>query len=204
MENKIFVFDFGNVLVRFDPETILSPYLGDKKDISFVAKILFDRLYWDRLDAGTIEDEELLESVCRKLPAKLRAPATEAYNNWYYHLPEIEGMKEIVLSLKERGHRLYLLSNISKGFAERSDEIDILRPFDGCVFSAVCGFVKPSKEIFDHICKKYAFNPADALYIDDSPKNVKGGKNFGLNTYLFDGDSFKLKQFIEHYLNEDK
>ena len=57
---KNLVFDFGNVLVLFSPEYIVSQYLPDGEDKRLIVEILFDRLYWDKLDDGSISDEELM------------------------------------------------------------------------------------------------------------------------------------------------
>ena len=55
---KNVVFDFGQVLVHFDPSYMVGRYVSDEEDAALIAEVLFDRLYWDRLDAGTISDAE--------------------------------------------------------------------------------------------------------------------------------------------------
>ena len=57
---KNLVFDFGNVLVRYEPEYMVSQYVSDPEDKRLLAEVLFDRLYWDALDEGTITDEEVV------------------------------------------------------------------------------------------------------------------------------------------------
>ena len=57
---KNVIFDFGNVLVKYDPVYIVSGFSDNQEDIQAVASVLFDRLYWDRLDEGTIEDSEVV------------------------------------------------------------------------------------------------------------------------------------------------
>ena len=198
MHNK-FIFDFGQVLVHFNPEIIVRPYISDKDDSNLVQRVLFDRLYWDRLDAGTIEDEEVIRLSCGRLPERLHNSVREIYENWYYNIPEVDGMRELLSDIKKGGGKLYLLSNISKGFAEHSHEIEILKPFDGMVFSATCGYTKPSIEIFNYICKKYDLEPNETLYIDDNKKNIEGGQSIGLKTYLFDGNTSELRAAIEEF-----
>ena len=62
---KNIVFDYGNVMVRFEPSYMVGRYVCDREDAALLEKVVFDRLYWDRLDAGTITDEETLRE-CRK------------------------------------------------------------------------------------------------------------------------------------------
>ena len=194
---KNVIFDFGQVLVRFDPIYMTSRYVSDEDDVRDVANVLFDRLYWDRLDAGTIEDEEVVRLASQRVPQRLRGAIADVYYNWIYNIPEIEGMREAIAICREKGFGVYLLSNISHYFADRKEEIPILSLLDGYVFSAQCGCVKPSREIFAHTCDKFGLDPSQTLFVDDSEKNIKGAIDFGLNGYLFDGDSEKLCAYLK-------
>ncbi len=200
MKLKNVIFDFGQVMVRYDPHYITTQYVGDPTDAALIEEILFDRAYWDRLDAGTITDEELLTSAHARLPQRLWEAADSIYGNWFRHLPEIGGMRELVRELKEAGLRVLLLSNISKGFAAHADEIPCLAEFDGCVFSAVVGLVKPHREIFAHICNTYGLSPTETLFVDDSEKNIRGSEAYGIAGYLFDGDAEKLTAYLRALL----
>ena len=193
---KNVVFDFGQVLVRFSPEYITAPYVGDEKDRALVAKALFDRALWDPLDAGTITDEEVVASAAARLPERLRENAEKAYYNWPWRLPEIEGMRKLAVRLKEMGARLFVLSNISTYFAAHRDAAPILDLMDGCVFSAVCGHTKPGAAIFEHLCSTYSLDPAETVFIDDNPANAAGAEAFGISAYRFDGDVEKLSEFL--------
>lgn len=194
---KNIIFDFGQVLVHFEPEYMVSKYVKDPEDVELLKTVLFDRLYWDKLDAGTITDNEVLQLSYKRIPERLWNVAKEIYYNWIYNIPQIEGMEEVVQYLKKSGKNLYLLSNISKYFAEHSEEIHILKYFDICVFSACCGHIKPDKEIFKYVCKKCNCIPEETIFIDDNVNNIEGAKNCGINTYLFDGDVNKLNTYIK-------
>lgn len=191
------IFDFGNVLVRFEPSYMVGKYVDDENDRRLLEEVVFDRRYWDRLDAGTISDEEVVAACRERVPTRLHPAVERIYYNWIYNIPEIEGMRELVKELRSRGVRLFLLSNISTYFANHSHEIPILKYFDKCIFSAEAGFCKPSREIFEHLCKECDVSPKSAVFIDDSEKNVRGAENFGIKSYLFDGDAAKLKKHLD-------
>jgi len=191
------IFDFGQVLVKFDPEYMCGKYLSDKGDVRLLSNTLFSRYYWDKLDAGTIGDEELLSDVKAKIPERLHEACEKIYYNWIYNLPEIEGMREVIALCREKGFGIYLLSNISEYFARHSDQIPILSLFDGCVFSATAGYVKPSEDIFRHITSKFALTPCKTLFVDDNAMNVSGAEKFGITSYLFDGNAKRLYSFIK-------
>lgn len=193
---KNVIFDFGKVLVDFEPTYMTSRYLHNEDDIKLVSDVLFDRLYWDRLDAGTISDSEVISESQKRLPTRLHQKVADIYNNWMYNLPEICGMRELLQKLSDKGVRLFLLSNISEGFAKKSSEFSILSYFERCFFSAVCGLTKPSAEIFNYLLNECGIKANEALFVDDSEKNINGAKSVGISTYLFDGDSKKLESFL--------
>ena len=120
--------------------------------------------------------------------------------DWF--VQTIEGMKELIKYIKERyGVGVFVLSNISHYFADHSGEIDILNFSDGCVFSARVGITKPDHRIFDHMCKKFGLDPQETIFVDDSEKNINSAIAFGLQGYLFDGDSQKLRKHLDKVLN---
>ena len=176
---------------------MVTRYITDEADVKLLEEVIFDRLYWDRLDEGTITDEEVMDGVRSRIPERLHSVAHEIYYNWIYNIPEWEGMREVVTELKRRGYKLYLLSNICTYFAEHKDEIPILSLLDGCVFSGCIRKVKPTREIFEHLCTTYGIEPSQTVFVDDRKDNIDGGKAFGIRGYLFDGDANKLMRWFD-------
>ncbi len=193
------VFDFGQVLVRFEPKYMTEQYVTDPTDSALLQEVLFDRLYWDPLDRGTITDDEVLRLCRERLPARLHAVAKTIYDNWIYHLPETDGMRALLTELKADGRfRLLLLSNISPYFSAHAKEISILDFFEHCVFSGDCQLVKPEREIYEHLCRTGDIRPEETVFIDDSPINIAGAEAYGIRGYLFDGDVPKLRQYLSN------
>ena len=203
MSIKNVVFDFGQVMVHFEPEYMVGRYVTDKEDASLLERVVFDRLYWDRLDAGTITNEETLTECRKRLPERLWEVADTIFYNWIYNIPEIDGMKELVSYIKNTyGVKILLLSNISHYFADHAGEIECLKEFDGFVFSARIGLVKPSFEIFDYMCKKFDIVPDETVFVDDNRGNIDGANRFGIHGYLFDGDAQRLKDYLDSVLSK--
>ncbi len=197
---NVYIFDFGRVIIDFDPTNMTAAYIKDEKDVALAEPIIFDRLYWDRLDEGTISDEETKQRFCERLPQRLHDAARKVYDNWYTNLPKVEGVYEIIEELKREGKRLYLLSNISLGFAQNYKRVPYLKKvlslFDGLVFSGEVNMIKPHRDIFEYLLNKYSLTPRECTFIDDSPVNIAAAKELGINTYLFDGDAKKLREYI--------
>jgi len=200
---KNVVFDFGQVMVHFEPSYMVSKYVSDPSDSFLLESVIFDRLYWDRLDAGTITDDEVVFACKERLPERLHGSVDRIYYNWIYNIPEIEGMRELVSDIKKDfGVRTFLLSNICTYFANHRNEIPVLDEFEECIFSAVCGYTKPHAEIFEHLCSVCDILPEETVFIDDSEKNIKGAEAFGITGYLFDGNADALKTYLYNIIKE--
>lgn len=198
---KNYIFDFGNVLVRFDPVALTAVHTDDAALQQQISQVVFDRLYWDPLDYGGITDEALKAACHTRLPEHLHDLADRVYDDWIENLPFLPGMQEVVRDIKGRGGKLYLLSNISVGFAQGYSQVTQLREFfalfDGLVFSGPLGIVKPSGEIFRHLLDTYGLRAEDCIFIDDSEKNIAGAEAVGIRGYLFDGDAQKLRSGLK-------
>ena len=197
------VFDYGNVMIRFEPSYMVGKYVSDADDAELLERVIFDRLYWDRLDDGSISDAEVVEAVKGRIPERLWSVAEEIYFNWVYNLPEIDGMSDLVRHVKdELGVRVFLLSNISTYFADHASEREELEPFERCIFSAVVGHTKPHADMFEYLCRECKIKPEETLFVDDSAKNIAGAEAFGIKGYLFDGDSARLRKYIDSLLGK--
>jgi len=198
---KNYIFDFGNVLAQFYPDKLTAPFVPDKEKQKMVSEVVFDRMYWDRLDAGTITDDEVKVGIRSRVPSELSDVACKVYDNWVNTMIPVEGMQQLIYDIRKTDKKLYLLSNISIGFAETYKDVkwikELLDCFDGLVLSGPIGMVKPEKEIFEHILSTYHLNADECLFIDDSPKNIKGAKIVGIEGYLFDGNVEKLRSFLD-------
>ncbi len=197
---KNYIFDFGNVLVRFDPEIIMRPYIADKISRDELASIVFDRKYWDRLDDGSLTETQVYELIKHRIPDDKRKAVKSVLEKWYYHLPVNKETEEFVDELKNKGHNVYILSNISKNFSDNYSNVEslkrLLSKFDGLVFSGREGIVKPKREIFELILRRFNLNPDETLFIDDSQKNKNGAGQAGLHTFLFNDDLNILRKTL--------
>lgn len=197
---KNYIFDFGQVIVHFDTAYMTSMYIKNNEMQKRAESVIFDRLYWDRLDAGTITDEEVKEEIRNRLPENISQNACDVYDNWYRNLPFIDGMVDIIKKIKKTGGKLFLLSNISIGFAENYKDVPELKGlfdlFDGLVFSGPIGLVKPNACIFNHLLQKYKLKAEECIFIDDNKNNISGAENVGITGYLFDGDADALSRKI--------
>lgn len=197
---KNVIFDFGNVLGRYMPEEMAAAIVSDPVAAATICPVLFDRLYWDKLDDNRITDDEVKEAVCARLPQEYHADACRIYDSWHTLMPPVPGMSQLVADIKAQGGRIYLLSNISVGFAEHYHEVawirDLFSLFDGLVFSGPIGMAKPHRDIFEYILNHYDLRAEECVFIDDTPKNITACEAVGIRGILFDGDANKVRQTL--------
>jgi putative hydrolase of the HAD superfamily len=102
-------------------------------------------------------------------------------------LTPIEPTVALLRELRDRGFRLYGLSNMSQRvFAHLSDQHDFFQLFDGIVVSAAVRFLKPEPEIYEHLRERFALDFGESVFLDDMPRNVEAARQLGLPAIRFE------------------
>ena len=91
---------------------------------------------------------------------------------------------KVLTELKNRGYKSYMLSNNFPELPDIANKMGLDEYFDGYVVSALVGYDKPRKELFEY-ARKLAGNPFECIMIGDNPvDDIKGAKNAGFKTIL--------------------
>lgn len=150
----------------------------------------FDRALWsNRLeyDAGRRESEdywlEVAELAGTRSPRALSALLKLDVALW-------SRFDERVLSwvrlLRERGFATAILSNLPRPLGEAlRARPGFLEHFDHLTFSYELGLVKPQREIYEHALGGLGVSSAQALFLDDRPRNIEGAIEAGLEAQLY-------------------
>jgi 2-haloacid dehalogenase len=94
----------------------------------------------------------------------------------------------ILGELRQRGHRLYALTNWSaETFPVARAKFGFLDWFEDIVVSGEVKLAKPDPRIFALTIERCRLDPARTVFIDDSPRNVEAGRNSGLHALHFTG-----------------
>lgn len=194
---KNIVFDMGQVLVSYEGDLVCHYLIEDEAERREISTAVFTSPEWILLDMGVITEEEGL----RKMQARLdtehkRRLAAQCFWHWHeYNMKKKEGMEELVRWLKSMGYGIYLCSNASVRLLECYKEIiPAVDCFDGILFSAEVLCIKPQKEMYEHLFKRFGLVPGECFFIDDLDNNIEGARRCGMDGYCFaDGDVGKLK-----------
>ena len=92
-----------------------------------------------------------------------------------------------VCELKERGYKVYILSNWSEPVyeANKDTHLSFLKEVDGAIMSFREKMIKPNREIYQLLCDRYQINPKEAVFLDDNKANIDAADAFGLNVIHF-------------------
>lgn len=190
------ILDMGNVLLNYDPAHFVQREDLPPEDRALLLKHVFRAPEWPMMDAGAMDEPEFERLVYARIPERLHATARRLIYGWEDPVEPIPGMAELVKDCKARGMGVYLLSNASRRQPQYWPTIPGHEYFDGTVVSAFERQVKPGPEIYRILLDRFALDPADCLFVDDMPQNVEGARAVGMDGYLFDGDSGKLREYI--------
>lgn len=195
MKYKNIVFDFGNVIGKFNGRYIMKCFCSSDEDALLLAGILYQR--WAELDKGTIDYQEYAETMTASVPERLRRNAEEFFKKWPEHIVMLDDTLEFIRQLKEKGAKIYLLSNAPTYLAEWSKHFEFLKTFDGVVFSAPIKMAKPKPEIYRYLFETYSLDPKNCFFIDDLNANIETGRSLGMEGIVFNGDIDEVKRMIE-------
>ena len=186
MSYKNVVFDFGNVLAKFDTDKLVRTYCPEDNDFEIVNdKLFYD---WDLLDSGRITYEDYMDNVASMLPKHLIPAFRQIEHEWYMHLDPIKETWKLIHDLKENDYKVYVLSNAPTFFAEHAAYYSITKEFDAMVFSGPLKLAKPEKEIYQYLFDKYDLIPEECFFLDDKEININAAKTLGMDGIIFTPD----------------
>lgn len=182
------VFDVGNVLYGWDPESFLARQIPeDEARLRFIEEV--DLWGWhDTLDAGRPFAEAAAE-LSEKFPdyAHLISAWGERFGETISD--PVPGVHAIVEALDARGVPLFAITNFSAEFWRpfRRKEDAFFSRFRDIVVSGEEKLLKPDPALYYRALDRFALKPAAALFVDDRLINVEGARAVGMHAHLFTG-----------------
>ena len=179
------VFDFGGVLVRWQPEAVIASFYADEPSRALVRDAVIRHPDWVDMDRGTLSESAAIE----RFASRMGRPAAEMRALLQHVKDSLTPMPDSIALLDElaqRGVPLYGLSNMSAPiFALLQSRYAHWDRFRGIVVSGEVGMVKPDAEIFNHLAERYGLLPAETVFIDDHLPNIESARRLGLHTIHF-------------------
>lgn len=188
-EIKAIIFDYGNVMISWDPAGAISGRVPVDQWDTFVQEGGFHDLNL-RSDAGDAFEDVVadLAATHPERPDWVQMLRTYRENFAHSIVGHVPGTLPIVRELLDQGRDLYLLSNfdaVTFRYARRL--VPELERFAGVVVSGEERLVKPDARIYRRALERYGLDPATTLFIDDTPANVETARDLGMQVLLFTG-----------------
>ena len=182
------VFDVGNVLYGWDPDSFLVRQIADDEArLRFVEDA--DVYGWhETLDGGRPYAEAAAE-FSEKFPEYARVIAAWSDQFGETITGPVPGTHELVAELDARGVPLFAITNFSADFWPPFQEKEqaFFSRFQGIVVSGQVKLLKPDPAIYFLALDRFGLRPADALFVDDREINVEGALAVGMQAHLFTG-----------------
>jgi len=192
------IFDIGGVLLDYNPKTYL-----DKLDIKESRRnklndVIFHDQRWKDCLNGFISNSELIEQLVREnLEYKKEIELILSKDSLKYMLPPKQEVIEYYKSLKRKGYKIFLCSNITKDtYNYVKDNFEIIQRAYGGLFSYFENISKPNSEIYYRLIEKYNLEIEKSILIDDTKRNVMSANDIGLRGILFNNIE-DIKEFLE-------
>lgn len=139
-----------------------------------------------KLETGEMTAAGFFDTILAKCaPGTTTTKVADAFEQFLVDLPV--SRLEAIGSLRERGYRLYVLSNTNPVMYNdwitdhfRGEGKTVNDYFDGIVVSFQELMCKPDPRLFATLVKRYGLNPEQTLMLDDSEANCEAARSIGL------------------------
>ena len=182
------VFDFGGVMTTLSAPERVRPLLGEL-GIPWDALLAGFAKYRRQMDADGMTMDEMYArtfadaGVSVTAEDRARIIAADQASFLYRNEATLAFMK----TLKERGFRLGILTNMCTGFARlfRRDFADFIALADAMVISGEERLFKPQREIYDRLRERLELPAGEICFFDDAEANCEGARAAGWQAVRF-------------------
>ena len=191
------IFDVGNVLLEYRWYQMLLDFGLTEEEAQTARPLIFDNKLWNEFDLGNLTTQEIIDRYCVELPQY------EELLRWFFgHLELMHVARPDILKrvhdLKEKGYRIYLLSNYSEDFFNiHTKDADFMNDIDGRLVSYEVHLMKPDPAIYKCLLDKYELKAEESVFFDDRLENTQAAEALGIKSY-----TITSKEYLLSVLNE--
>ncbi len=195
------IFDFGAVLVDWDPHHLYVPYFGDAAYAEWFLTEICPYEWNTEADGGRLLSEITEERVAQY--PKFEKEIRMYYDRWIEMMGgQIPGMEELIRDLKARGYGVYGLTNWSREtFPLVRDRYPVFGLLDGYVVSGEEMVKKPDLALYRILLERYGLRGEECIFIDDNPRNAIGGESLGIRGLVFH-DAEQVREELDNMLGD--
>ncbi len=182
---KNLIFDCSDTLLRFGGLRWLREVTGDEDRSMLIHRAMFLLPEWALYDKGELDSETTKKKLIAALGEEDRELGAEYFDTWYRKHTIIEGIPELLSELKEKGYKLYLLSDYPICFEHVWESFELFDMFDGRGVSYELGWRKREKKAFPLLLERYSLRAEECFFVDDLGLNIDAAIECGLGAHKF-------------------
>ena len=182
---KNIIFDYGGVLLDWNPHYLYDPYFGDTEKAEWFLTNICTYEWNAQHDNGKPIAEGTAELIA--LHPEWEKEIRMYYDDFMKMMGgQIPGMEEFIKDLKAKDYRVFGLTNWSEEtFALVRHVYPVLDLMEDMVVSGIERVMKPDHRIFELALKRFGIEASETIFIDDNPNNVKAANEVGIRGILF-------------------
>ena len=181
MPIKQIVFDFGGVLVDWNPRYMYQKYFEDAAAMEHFLEHICSHEWNEQQDAGRTlqEGTDILVAEFPEHEDMIR----RFYDQWTEMIGGAIQENVNVLNALEPRYPLYGLTNWSgETFPWAYEQFDFFKKLQGIVVSGDEKLKKPDPEIYQILLDRFGLKPEESLFIDDNQHNILAADQLGFDT----------------------
>lgn len=217
---KNIIFDFGGVVVHLDPPEAIRRFESmGITDARQQMDIFGQTGVFGQVEKGEISAEEFCSRLALEAQQKggkflgKKHPVftfAEAQWGWMGYMKSVPRKNlDTLLQLKKR-YNLFLLSNLNPFLQQWAESTDFSGDGHGLAhyipslyYSFQLHDYKPAPSIFNKLLKSAGIRAEESLFIDDSPRNIKGCEAVGIRGMLVEKDEDWTDRLLD-FLNQEQ
>ena len=181
------VFDFGGVLVDWNPEYLFKDVFSDRSELDHFLENICTPDWNEKQDAGR-SLSEAIRTLQERHP-EYQDEIRLYYDEWTTMLGGPIEQNVALLKPLKMNYRLFGLTNWSaETFPIAYDLYPLFQEFEGIVISGVERLAKPDERIYLLLLKRHRMTAADSLFIDDNERNIRVADDLGFHTIHLEND----------------
>jgi len=184
MKIENIIFDFGGVLIDWNPRYLYRDYFKNESEMeNFLRSVCTDE--WNiEQDRGRslAEGTRLLQKQFPEFQSLIQL----YYDQWEVMLHgDIPETVSLLYRLKEQ-FNVYGLTNWSaETITIAYERFPFFKEFNGIVVSGEEKMIKPDKRLYHILLDRYNLKVENTIFIDDNLNNVKAAEELGINAIHF-------------------
>ena len=197
---KAIIFDFGNVICKFDYGLFVSKISGHSpKPAEEIRDLILRKSGLHRLyETGMISSDEFFNrtvSLCG-----LNISKEDFIQAYVTIFSPVNSTIELIKILK-KNYKIALLSNTNEWhFNYAIKPLEIFEQFDAVTLSHEVKTMKPDPGIYENCLMKLELQPHECIYIDDIRENSDQATKMGMTGIQYQSNDELLKSLYSHHI----